>query len=150
MLSLARNTNNITLTNPLSFNLPTLNNIIQKLSASNIEHIFNSTSILNTIGTLRIKNWLLKIWQSKPTIDILNTHYRKTQNFTLIFHLCQLAKQNISLSNFLPSSEIFTNYHTIYEILSSKLSNPTIASLRNNKILFLEQIITADNLHLFL
>ena len=56
MLSLAKNTNNIILTNPLSFNLPTLNNIIQKISASNIERTFNSNSILKDLGLLRIKS----------------------------------------------------------------------------------------------
>jgi hypothetical protein len=61
MLALAKNTNNITLTNPLSFNLPTLNNIIQKVSASNIERIFNTSPILKNIGLLRIKSWLTKI-----------------------------------------------------------------------------------------
>ena len=56
MLSLAKNTNNIALTNSLIFNLPTLNNIIQKVSASNIEHIFNSNTLLHNIETARIKS----------------------------------------------------------------------------------------------
>ena len=56
MLALTKNTNNITLTNPLSFNLPTLNNIIQKVSASNIEHIFTSNSLLKNIRISHIKS----------------------------------------------------------------------------------------------
>ena len=55
MLALAKNTNNITLTNPLSFNLPTLNNIIQKVSVSNIERIFNTFLVLKNIRLLHIK-----------------------------------------------------------------------------------------------
>jgi len=50
MLSLAKNTNNIVLTNPLSFNLLTFNNIIQKVSASNIERIFTTDPLLKRIG----------------------------------------------------------------------------------------------------
>ena len=61
LLSLAKNTNNVILTNSLSFNLLTLNNIIQKVSASNIERIFTSNSLLKNIGILCIKSWLTKI-----------------------------------------------------------------------------------------
>ena len=55
MLSLAKNTNNIVLTNPITFNLLTLNNLIQKTSSANIKHIFNSSPILKNIGIIHIK-----------------------------------------------------------------------------------------------
>jgi len=51
-LSLAKNTNNIILTNPLSFNLPTLTSIIQKVSASNIDRLLNNNSLLKEISLL--------------------------------------------------------------------------------------------------
>ena len=62
MLSLAKNTNNIVLTNPITFNLPTLNNLIKKTSAANIERIFNTNPILKNIGLTHIKSWLTKVW----------------------------------------------------------------------------------------
>ena len=71
MLSLAKNTNNISLTNPLTFNLPTLNNIIQKVSASNVEHTFNTSTLLYEIGISQIKSWLSKIWCSRLTKETL-------------------------------------------------------------------------------
>jgi len=149
MLSLAKNTNNISLTNPLTFNLPTFTNIIQKVSISNTKHIFNISSLLHNIGILRIKSWLSKIWFPKLTKETLLTHYWKTQNYTLLFHLSQLARNNITIS--LPSQ--VTNYpfsipeHTylIYNILPPTPNNLTINSLKNNKILFIEQITTANN-----
>src|ERR1051325_1416239 len=49
MLSLAKNTNNTLLLNPLTFNLPIFNNIIQKVSVSNIERTFNSSPLLYEI-----------------------------------------------------------------------------------------------------
>ena len=55
MLSLAKNTNNISLTNPLAFNLPTFTNLIQKVSIFNIEHIFNTFPLLLDIGIAQIK-----------------------------------------------------------------------------------------------
>ena len=61
LLSLAKNTNNIILTNSLSFNFLILNNIIQKVSTSNIERIFTSNLLLKNIGISRIKSWLTKI-----------------------------------------------------------------------------------------
>ena len=65
MLSLAKNTNNISLTNPLAFNLPTFTNLIQKVSISNIERIFNTSPLLSDIGIAQIKSWPLKTWSSK-------------------------------------------------------------------------------------
>ena len=98
MLSLAKNTNNISLTNPLTFNLPTLNNIIQKVSASNVERTFNTSTLLYEIGISRIKSWLFKIWCSSFTKEMLLLHHRKTHNYTLLFHLTQLARNNITIS----------------------------------------------------
>jgi len=154
MLALAKNTNNITLTNPLAFNLPTLNNIIQKVSVSNTERIFNSIPILKEIGISRIKSWLTKIWAPKLTTNLLTHHYRKTQNFTLLFHLSQIAQNNISLSIFSQISSypslIPENTHTIYDILLSNPPTSTTNSLRNNKIMFIKQITTANNLDILL
>jgi hypothetical protein len=150
MLALAKNTNNITLTNPLAFNLPTLNNIIQKVSVSNTERIFNTIPILKEIGISRIKSWLTKIWAPKLTTNLLTYHYRKTQNFTLLFHLSQIAQNNISLLIFSQissyPSQIPENTHTIYDILPPNPPISTTNSLRNNKIMFVEQITTANNL----
>ena len=100
MLSLAKNTNNISLTNPLTFNLPTLNNIIQKVSISNIKRTFNTSPLLSNIGTIRIKSWLSKIWFPKLTKETLLLHHRKIKNYTLLFYLTQLAKNNITISLF--------------------------------------------------
>jgi len=61
LLFFAKNTNNTLLTNSLSFNLPTLTNIVQKVCASNIDQLFNNNSLLKTISLLRIKDWLYKI-----------------------------------------------------------------------------------------
>ena len=149
MLSLAKNTNNISLTNPLTFNLPTLTNIIQKVSISNAERTFNTLPLLHNIGILRIKSWLSKIWFPKLNKETLLTHYRKTQNYTLLFHLSQLARNNITIS--LPFQ--ITNYPSflsehsllIYNILPPTPNYLTINSLKNNKILFIEQITTANN-----
>ena len=149
MLSLAKNTNNISLTNPLTFNLPTFTNIIQKVSVSNIERIFNTFPLLHNIGILRIKSWLSKIWFPKLTKETLLTHYRKTQNYTLLFHLSQLARNNITITlppqitNYPPSISIHSPL--IYNILPPTPNNLTLNSLKNNKILFIEQITTADN-----
>ena len=149
MLSLAKNTNNISLTNPLTFNLPTLNNIIQKVSISNIERTFNTSPLLSNIGSARIKSWLSKIWSPKLTKETLLLHHRKIKNYTLLFHLTQLAKNNITISL---SSQITTypsfiteNTHLIYDILPPTPNDLTINSLKNNKILFIEQITTANN-----
>jgi hypothetical protein len=49
LLHLSRNIPNIFLTNPLSFKLPTFNNLIQKIAASNIERIFNTYYLLKQI-----------------------------------------------------------------------------------------------------
>src|ERR1043165_3040134 len=71
------------------------------------------------------------------------------QNYILLFHLSQLALNNIlssiisQISPFL--SSIPKNTHTIYNILPANPPIPVINSLRNNKIIFLEQITTADN-----
>ena len=149
MLSLAKNTNNISLTNPLAFNLPTFTNLIQKVSISNIERIFNTSPLLSDIGIARIKSWLLKTWSPKITKELLILHHRKTQNYTLLFYLAQLAKNNITIS-FIPSIITFSPFlpehtHLIYDILPTTPNNLTINSLRNNKILFIEQITTANN-----
>jgi len=149
MLSLAKNTNNIILTNPLTFNLPTFNNIIQKVSAANTERIFNTLPILKNIGIQRIKGWLTKIWSPQLSSNTLINHYRKMQNYTLLFHLSQLALNNIlpsiiSQISLFPSS-IPKTTHTIYDILPANPPIPVINSLRNNKIIFLEQITTANN-----
>src|SRR6201988_3034339 len=139
MLSLAKNTNNISLTNPLTFNLSTFTNIIQKVSISNTERTFNTSSLLHNIGIIRIKSWLTKIWYLKLTKEILLTH----------FHLAQLARNKIIIS--LPSS--ITSYstsvpkhtHLIYNILPPFPNNLILNSLKNNIILFIEQITTANN-----
>ena len=149
MLSLSKNTNNIAITNPLTFNLPTFNNIIQKVSASNIKRTFNTFPLLYNIGIARIKSWLSKVWSSNLSKKLLLLHYRKTQNYTLLFNLSQLAKNNITISSisqiatFPPS--IPKHAHLIFDILSTPPDNLTINSLKNNKILFIEQITTADN-----
>src|SRR5260364_60487 len=149
MLSLAKNTNNISLTNPLAFNLSTFTNLIQKVSISNIERIFNTSLLLLDIGITRIKSWLLKTWSPKLTKETLILHHRKTQNYTLPFYLAQLAKNNITIS-FIPPIITFPlslpeHTHLIYNILPTTPNNLTINSLRNNKILFIEQITTANN-----
>ena len=149
MLFLAKNTNNISLTNPLTFNLPTFTNIIQKVSISNTERIFNTFPLLNNIGVLRIKSWLSKIWFPKLNKEVLLSNFRKTQNYTLLFHLSQLARNNITISlppqvtNYPSSISEYTNL--IYNILPPTSNNLTINSLKNNKILFIEQITTANN-----
>ena len=149
MLSLAKNTNNTSLLNPLTFNLPTFNNIIQKVSVSNIERTFNSSPLLNEIGISRIKSWLLKVWCPSLTKETLLLHHRKTHNFTLLFHITQLAKNNITISS-LPQTATYPpsipkDTHLIYDILPKTPNNLTINSLKNNKILFIEQITTANN-----
>jgi hypothetical protein len=149
MLFLAKNTNNIILTNPLTFNLPTFNNIIQKVSAANTERTFNLLPIFKNIGIQRIKGWLTKIWSPQLLAKTLTNHYRKMQNYTLLFHLSQLALNDILpsiISQITPfPSSIPKNTHTIYDILPVNLLTSTINSLRNNKIIFLEQITTANN-----
>src|SRR5690242_4402877 len=146
MLSLAKNTNNIVLTNPMTFNLPTLNNLIQKASAANIERIFNSNSILKNIGLIRIKSWLTKIWFPNLTSSLLITHNRKVKNFTIIFQLSQLAKNNITLSNLpldLCHPNFLCNTPLIYDILPPDPHISIINSLRNHRLLFVEQITTS-------
>ena len=151
-LSLAKNTNNTLLTNSLSFNLPTLTNIVQKVCASNIDRLFNNNSLLKAISLLRIKDWLYKIWQPQLTSKLLTYHSRKVTNYNLIFQLSQLAKNNITLANInsllSSSSSLPSLQSNIYNILPSNINLATTNSLRNNKLLFVEQIMTADNLHL--
>src|SRR5260364_56649 len=148
MLSFAKNTNNIVLTNPITFNLPTLNNLIQKTSSANIKYISGSCPILKNIGIIHIKSWLTKVWSPNLTQNLLITHSHKTKNFIFIFQLIQLAKNNITLSNLSLNSyypDFFSNIHLIYDILPSNPQTFIINSMRNNQLLFIEQITTANN-----
>src|SRR5205085_5373625 len=127
-------------------------NIVQKVYASNIDRLFNNNSLLKAISLLRIKDWLYKIWQPQLTSKLLIYHSRKVTNYNLIFQLSQLAKNNITLANInsllSSSSSLPSLQSNIYNILPSNINLATTYSLRNNKLLFVEQITTADNLHL--
>jgi hypothetical protein len=152
MLHLAKNTSNIFLTNSLSFKLPTLQHLTQKVAISTIEHIFHSTLLLKHIGEARIKNWLTKIWQPLFLPNTPSKFSQKTKNFSFIFQLSFLNNSNIyfSLNNSLNTSSINipTTTKTIYDILPSNTSSSLTKSLQNNKILFVEQLTTANNLYL--
>ena len=152
MLHLAKNTSNIFLTNSLSFKLPTLQHLIQKVAISTIKHIFYSTSFLKHIGEARIKNWLTKIWQPLFLQNTPSKFSQKTKNFSFIFQLSLLNNSNIyfSLNNSLNTSSINIpiTTKTIYNILPSNTSSSLTKSLQNNKILFVEQLTTANNLYL--
>ena len=108
--------------------------------------------MLKAISLLRIKDWLYKIWQPQLTSKLLTYHSRKVTNYNLIFQLSQLAKNNITLANINSllslSSSLPSLQSNIYNILPSNINLATTNSLRNNKLLFVEQITTADNLHL--
>ena len=152
MLHLAKNTSNILLTNSLSFKLPTFQHLTQKVAISTIEHTFHTTPLLKHIGVARIKNWLTKIWQPFLLPNTASKFSLKTKNFTFIFQLLLLNNSNIFLSlnnslNSLPIN-ISSSTKTIYDILPSNISYSLINSLRNNKILFIEQLTTADNLYI--
>src|SRR6185295_10292250 len=154
MLYLAKNTSNILLTNSQSFKLPTFQHLIQKVTISTIEHIFYSTSLLKHIGEARIKNWLTKIWQPLFLSNTPSKFLLKTKNFFFIFQLSLLHNSNIYLSlnsllNLLTTNIPITT-KTIYDILSFNTSSSLTNSFRNNKILFIEQITTADNSYLLL
>src|SRR6185437_7973052 len=128
--------------------LPIQNKLILQVSSSNIERCFNTNELLNQISIHRIKEWLFKIWKPLLTRDTILQNYRKTINFTIIFQLYHLYKNNILLNN------SYLNQLTTYK-QTNQLNNIynfipppnylTTLSLKNNKILFLEQLLTADN-----
>src|SRR5260363_60626 len=100
-----------------------------------------------------LKSWLTKMWSPNLTQNLLITHTHKTKNFTLIFHLSQLAKNNITLSNLSLNSycpDFLFNIHLIYDILPPNPQTSTINSLKNNRLLFIEQITTANNKYILL
>jgi hypothetical protein len=151
LIHLSKNTNNIILTNPFTFNLPSLEKLINTTSSSNTERTFNSSQLLKQIAIGRIKEWLFKNWQPNFTTQTL-LDYPNFNNNTIIFHLIQLAKNNISINidnNLLNNySNNITKLNSIYSLLNYKPKLQTINSLRNNKILFLEQLLTSDNQYL--
>src|SRR6185312_8475555 len=148
MLHLSTNTNNDILTNPQLLNIPTLNKLILQVSSSNIERCFNTNELLNQISIHRIKEWLSKIWKPLLTRDTILQNYRKTINFTIISQLYHLYKNNILLNNFylnqLTTYKQTNQLNNIYNFIPSP-NYLTTLSLKNNKILFLEQLLTADN-----
>ena len=126
--------------------------LTQKVAISTIEHTFHTTPLLKHISVARIKNWLTKIWQPFLLPNTASKFSLKTKNFTFIFQLSLLNNSNIFLSlnnslNSLPIN-ISSSTKTIYNILPSNISYSLINSLQNNKILFIEQLTTADNLYI--
>src|SRR6185312_7712703 len=109
-----------------------------------LQHTSESNSIHRT------KEWLSKIWKPSLTQNTILKNYRKTTNFTIISQLYHLYKNNIFINNTHLNQLIFhkqTNQlNNIYNFISP--NNSTTLSLKNNKILFLEQLLTADNLNL--
>src|SRR6185437_6859416 len=150
MLHLSINTNNDILTNPQLLNTPTLNKLMLQTCSSNIERCFNSNILLNQISIHRTKEWLSKIWKPSLTQNTILKNHRKTTNFTIITQLYHLYKNNIFINNTHLNQLTFhkqTNQlNNIYNFISP--NNSTTLSLKNNKILFLEQLLTADNLNL--
>ena len=150
MLHLSINTNNDILTNPQLLNTLTLNKLMLQTCSSNIERCFNTNKLLNQISIHRIKEWLSKIWKPSLTQNTILENHRKTTNFTIISQLYHLYKNNIFINNShlnQPTLHKQTNQlNNIYNFISS--NNSTTLSLKNNKILFLEQLLTADNLNL--
>src|SRR5207253_2093128 len=150
-LHLSTNTNNDILTNPQLLNIPTLNKILLLTNSSNINRCLNSNNLLTQITLSRIKEWLARIWQPTLTKKIILSNQRKTLNFTIINQLVPLYKNNILLNNL--SYDTSQNPNQTYQLNSiyNFLPNPNTAmtlSLRNNQILFLEQLLTADNQYL--
>jgi hypothetical protein len=119
-----------------------------QVSSSNIERCFNTNTILNQISIHRVKEWLSKIWKPLLTQNTVIENCKKTSNFTIISQLAHLYKNNISLNNpyfnQLTTSKQINQLNDIYNFILSP-NNATTLSLKNNKILFLEQVLTADN-----
>jgi hypothetical protein len=153
MLHLSINTNNDILTNPQLLNIPTFNKLMLQTCSSNIERCFNNNILLNQISIHRIKEWLSKIWKPSLTQNTILKNYRKTTNFTIISQLYHLYKNNIFINNThlnqLISHKQINQLNNIYNFITSP-NNSTTLSLKNNKILFLEQLLTANNLYLLL
>jgi len=148
MLHLLINTNNDILTNPKLLNIPTLNKLLLLTNSSNIDRCLNSNILLSQITLARIKEWLTKIWQPTLTKKIILSNQRKTLNFTIINQLIPIYKNNISLNNSSLDNPQTNNQtkqlNLIYNFLP-KQNTAMILSLRNNQILYIEQLLTADN-----
>jgi ribonuclease HI len=106
---------------------------------------------LNQISIHRVKGWLSRIWRSSLTQNTILKNYRKTTNFTIISQLYHLYQNNIFINNIhlnqLASHKQTNQLNNIYNFITSP-NNATTLSLKNNKILFLEQLLTADNLNI--
>ena len=148
ILHLSTNTNNDILTNPQLLNIPTLNKLLLLTNSSNINRYLNSNKLLTQITLSHIKEWLIKIWQLTLTKKTILSNQRKTLNFTIINQLILLYKNDISLNNLsfddLQNLNQIHQLNSIYNFLPNLNSMMTL-SLRNNQILFLEQLLTADN-----
>src|SRR5205085_8161639 len=153
ILHLSTNTNNDILTNPQLLNILTLNKLLLLTNSSNINRCLNSNNLLTQITISHIKEWLTRIWQPTLTKKIILSNQRKTLNFTIINQLVPLYKNNISLNNLLHDISQNQNQthqlNSIYNFLPNSNTAMTL-SLRNNQILFLEQLLTADNQYLLL
>jgi hypothetical protein len=112
--------------------------------------MINSTPILKQITLLRINEWLFKIWSPFLTKQCLEIHKRKTKNFTIITQLYEIYKNNITIDNLNSElkSNLYSKLNSIFEFLPTKPNILTINSLKNNKILFIEQLLTANNQNL--
>ena len=152
MLHLSINTNNDILTNPQLLNTPTLNKLMLQTCSSNIERCFNFNILLNQISIHRTKEWLSKIWKPSLTQNTILKNHRKTTNFTIISQLYHLYKNNILLNNSylnqLTTYKQTNQLNNIYNFIPSP-NYLTTLSLKNNKILFLKQLLIADNHNLF-
>lgn len=148
MLHLPINTNNDILTNPKLLNILILNKLLLLTNSSNIDRCLNSNTLLSQITLARIKEWLTKIWQPTLTKKVILSNQRKTLNFIIINQLIPIHKNNISLNNSsfdnLQTNKQTQQLNLIYNFLL-KPNTAMILSLRNNQILFIEQLLTADN-----
>jgi exonuclease III/ribonuclease HI len=148
ILHLSSNTNNDILSNPLLLNLPTIKKLLIYTSCNIIEKTVNSSILLKQIFEYRIKEWLSKIWYPTISKEIIQQNKQKLSNFTCITHLLYISNYNININNLnINISNTLNNTKTnlIYNFLPPNPNSSTIQSLKNNRILFLEQILTANN-----
>src|SRR5437868_1956171 len=148
---LSRNTNNDILSNLLLLNLPTIKKLSIYTSCNIIKKTVNSSPLLKQIFEYRIRGWLSKIWYPTISKEIIQQYKQKLHNFTCITHLLHISNLNININNInINTSNSLDNIklNLIYNFLPPNPNISTIQSLKNNNILYLEQLLTANNSHL--
>jgi hypothetical protein len=149
-MGLATNMGNDNLNNRLFTNFASIREIYEITKMNGAEIWANQKDEkLEKLMLMRIKDWKVKVWAYNATEKILKSNTKLMGDNWVMHVLATLAKNdlNVHTADGMPIGDEQSCLTSIYELIKEP-DKLTRTSLKNNKIIAIEQITSANNIQL--